>query len=522
MLMEKMKSVFKNNMATFFVLFSLMLIIFVMTSDGHRYTSDEDWAQLQAKRIATLTPHPLWVENETRPLYEHPQIYPPQFQTGEICNNFLLCSPASIGHSLTEVPFLLINENFNIIKEDTVTWTFDDFKDAHYIMWRNSAEPNFTFLEIFYGPIFSAFAVSLFFLICRTFDYNNKISLSLALIFALSTTVWAYSQTSLNIMPVTSFVLLSYLLFRKFEKTNRIKFLIFSGVIAGFGFLVRLDMILFIIPVFVYLLIFTIKRKFQVKHFFSYVSVVFPFYIIHQEIHRINYKTNTTAQLEGVSSTMSLVRHVNLEWVYGLLFSPGVGLFVFSPILLTAFVSFCDFYNKNKSSTILFISIAFTYIIYYGSFLHWHGLVSWGSRYLVEIMPFLLIPLGASFQKRRSSVFKIFIILLLIMGFVANLSFITQDVSWFVWGRPGYELGLYGLGTSQTALYIHEATKWSFEYSQLTHSIMSMVQAIQPDIYSLKILGLTNYVVLFYILSIPHLFYLYKLIKIEKNIINKK
>ena len=256
MLMEKMNTAFKSNMAIFFVLFSLMLIIFVMTSDGHRYTSDEDWAQLQAKRIATLTPHPLWVENETRPLYEHPQIYPPQFQKGEICNNFLLCSPASIGHSLTEIPFLLINENFNIIKEDTVTWTFDDFKDAHYIMWRNSAEPNFTFLEISYGPLFSAFAVSLFFLVCRTFDYNNRISLSLALIFALSTTVWAYSQTSLNIMPVTSFVLLSYLLFRKFEKTNRIKFLIFSGVIAGFGFLVRLDMILFIIPVFVYLLIF--------------------------------------------------------------------------------------------------------------------------------------------------------------------------------------------------------------------------------------------------------------------------
>ena len=109
--MEKMQGIFKSNTKNFFVIFSFILIIFVMTSDGHRYSSDEDWAQLQAKRIATLTPHPLWVENETRPLYEHPQTYPPQFQTGAICNNFLLCSPATIGHSLTEVPFLLINEN---------------------------------------------------------------------------------------------------------------------------------------------------------------------------------------------------------------------------------------------------------------------------------------------------------------------------------------------------------------------------------------------------------------------------
>ena len=520
--MEKMQSIFKNNMTIFFVLFSLMLIIFVMTSDGHRYTSDEDWAQLQAKRIATLTPHPLWVENGTRPLFEHPITYPPQFQTGAICNNYLLCSPASVGQSLTEVPFLLINENFNIIKEDTVTWTFDDFKDAHYVMWRNSAEPNFTFLEIFYGPLFSAFAVSLFFLISRTFDYSNKISLSLSLIFALTTTVWAYSQTSLNVMPVTSFVLLSYFLFRKFEKTNKIKFLVFSGLAAGFGFLVRLDAILFIVPVFLYILIFTVKRKFHVKHFFSYIFTVFPFYIISQEIGKINYKTNTIEELEGVSDTISLVRYLNLDWVYGLLFSPGVGLFIFSPILLTAFVSFCDFYNKNKASTILFISIAFTYIIYYGSFLHWHGLVSWGSRYLVEIIPFLLIPLGASFQKRKSKMFIIFVIILLIIGFIANLSYIVQDVSWFVWGRPGYEQGLYGIAKYETALYLHEATKWTFEYSQLTHSIMIMINAVQPDIYLLKYLGLTNYVILFSIMLVPHLFYFYKLIKIEKKTIDRK
>ena len=84
-------------------------------------------------------------------------------------------------------------------------------------------------------------------------------------------------------------------------------------------------------------------------------------------------------------------------------------------------------------------------------------------------------------------------------------------------GKPGYEMGLYGLGTSQTALYIHEATKLSFEHSQLTHSIMSMVQAFQLDIYLLKNLGMTNYVVLFSVLLVPYLFYFYKLIKIEKK-----
>ena len=51
---------------------------------------------------------------------------------------------------------------------------------------------------------------------------------------------------------------------------------------------------------------------------------------------------------------------------------------------------------------------------------------------------------------------------------------------------------------------------------------MSMVQAVQLDIYLLKNLGMTNYVVLFSVLLVPYLFYFYKLIKIEKKIIDKK
>ena len=66
--------------------------------------------------------------------------------------------------------------------------------------------------------------------------------------------MWAYSQTSLNSIPSTFFILLGFLFFRKFQSTSSHYALVLSGVILGLAFLTRQDSILFIIPLFFYML----------------------------------------------------------------------------------------------------------------------------------------------------------------------------------------------------------------------------------------------------------------------------
>ena len=165
-----------SNLKFMLILFSLFFVIFLFTSDGHRFSFDEDVAAQQSKRIATFSPDPSYVQGESRLFFEYPWLYPPEHNQRPVCLNAILCSHGTITHSLTQVPFIFINHNFNFIETDNL-WTTDDFDDFHYVAWRNSIDDDFTFMELFYGPFFSALSVCVFFLISKTYGYSVRTSL---------------------------------------------------------------------------------------------------------------------------------------------------------------------------------------------------------------------------------------------------------------------------------------------------------------------------------------------------------
>ena len=100
------------------------------------------------------------------------------------------------------------------------------------------------------------------------------------------------------------------------------------------------------------------------------------------------------------------------------------------------------------------------------------------------------------------------IIIFVLVGFIFNLSYIVTDVSWFVWGIMGSGKGLYELGHEPLqALWVHPVVLWTFEYSQLTHSIKYALTFSQIDIFLLKVWGLPSFSI-FSIVSLTTLMYL--------------
>ena len=57
--------------------------------------------------------------------------------------------------------------------------------------------------------------------------------------------------------------------------------------------------------------------------------------------------------------------------------------------------------------------------------------------------------------------------------------------------------------------YIHDAVIWSFQFSQLTHSISLMFTGLQHDVYLLHTLGTSAYLIIFASL-LSFLFYLFR------------
>jgi len=501
------------------LIFTISFTIFLFSSDGHRYSPDEYWAHEQTIRMVTLEPHPLYVDGVSLKLFEQPEGYS-LWTSGTPCINYVICSPASVANSILQTPFMFVNNYFNIITEDTIEFTIDDFNHQHYVFWRNSQNVDFTFLELFYGPVFAALSVSAFFLICNVLNYRLKTSLTLTLLFGLSTPVWAYSQTSLTVVPTLFFVLFSFYFFTKYQKTQSSKFLIGCGLSLGFSYLIRQDTAIIILPLMIYFLITLVKHKQKIKKFFFFFVTLTPFYFITIFIEYLRF--GASVGLSTTASDVSSFSRFNADGfnlatgITGLLFSPGVGLFIYAPILLTFFFTFPDFYKKYKSYTLLFIGFITLSLIYFGSIEFWHGLVSWSARYLLFMVPFFLLPLGVSLELRKNSFLRIILIILGSLGFFFNLVYILQDVSWFVWGSPG-RTGLFSLGNIQTSLYIHDAVIWTFEYSQLTHSIINIFSNLQIDLFFVKLFGAPIFMIILSVSLISQILILKKLYLKNEN-----
>ena len=333
----------------------------------------------------------------------------------------------------------------------------------------------------------------------------------LSLLFGLSTLVWAYSQTSLNSVPAATFLLLSLWFFRKYQKNKSISSLSLCAISIAFGYLIRPDAVMIIIILFIYLLIDLRRNNKKIKKLFVFVLPIITVYAIQKFQDYLNFGVEHTGFTEGSTTNAGALLSfcpatgpigtctVLYEGAFGSLFSPGVGLFIFAPILFTIFFSFPEFYKKNKKEFFLFISFIGFFLWYYGQADAWHGLSGWGARYMLLLIPFFLLPLGVSIENRG----RRFIILLAIVGVIGasfNVINLIQDVPYFVWGKFGAygSEGLYGLGLSAADKYsVHTSSLWTFRNSQLTHSIILAFNNLQIDIFLIKFLGIISYSIIF-------------------------
>ena len=522
-----------QNTKIFFVITILFFSIYTFTSDAHRATSDEDFAQQQALRIVLQEPDPEFVLGESGNLFKYPEFWYPYNPGGGVnkCNYGIFCYPAGIPHSVTEVPFIFLNHHFNFITTETVVFTVEDFPDTHYVWWRNSVDPSHTFMELFYGPFFSSLSVATFFLISRAFKYKTTTSLLLAFILGLATIFFSYSQTSYNNAPAAFFMLVGFLFFKKFIDNQKILYSIVSATFLVFGYMLRHDVVYVIIPLFFFLVLSVIFQKTWtltsiIHKIIKIISFSLPLILGYEfdrtiELMRYSIESTRTMATDIVGQASSFGISGTWQEVYGtgtlgLLFSPGVGLFIYVPILLTVFFAFPDFFRKNKLFTILLLVIPSIFIIDFGSMNIWQGFTAWSPKYLYLIIPFLLLPLGASIEKRGRKILPIICILGCI-GFFFNFVNIIQDVSWFVWSYPGAHFtGLFGLALDtgrSCSMYICPEVTWTFQYSPLINSIYLALSNLHPDLFLLKLFGIQYYILTLVSVLSAEFYLLYRISK---------
>ncbi len=295
--------------------------------------------------------------------------------------------------------------------------------------------------------IFTALTALLIFKISRylTKDLKERILLSLAYFFG--TIAFHYSLHFMNHAISTFLSFFSFFLLFKAEKEKKERYrnFILSGILFGFSIVVDKFLLVFL-PFFI-LYSLSINRKcfllFLLFLLISYVPYSLYTYSIlkkpfgflssyvDKRIFRRAYsnpqpvESSADRMLEAsILDLKTLVKMFHLEGLQPnsvimlrLLFYPYRGLFFYSPILILSLFGLYFMLDEYEGETfmIFFMLLAMSAVISMRRV--WWGGYCFGPRYLLPIVPFLILPLHYSFKKFGEKCFLIF----LLISFSINL-----------------------------------------------------------------------------------------------------
>ncbi|MDP7079984.1 MAG: hypothetical protein QF415_08850 [Candidatus Undinarchaeales archaeon] len=106
------------------------------------------------------------------------------------------------------------------------------------------------------------------------------------------------------------------------------------------------------------------------------------------------------------------------EAFFGVTVGPSRGLFVISPVLIIAIVLLGRLHRRHPAETMLIVAVSIALFLFQTSFIDWRGGNSFGPRYLVPTLPFLVLPLLT--LRRHGPIWPVFLALLAV-SFLVNL-----------------------------------------------------------------------------------------------------
>jgi hypothetical protein len=134
---------------------------------------------------------------------------------------------------------------------------------------------------------------------------------------------------------------------------------------------------------------------------------------------------------------------VVLPRIYGLLLGSGRGLFVFSPVLLLCLPGLVLLWRRHRSEALLVAGALVLFVVGYSSYTSWHGGLVWGSRFLVPVVPLLMLPVVECLSATRK-VWQLAAALLIVVSVFVQLVASTADYSIQVTGNTWANLLTYG------------------------------------------------------------------------------
>jgi hypothetical protein len=282
-----------------------------------------------------------------------------------------------IGFSLYLAPFLSAAKAAIKLFSPPRCDTWDACVPVHLISWSNCA--------------LSALIVVLLCALFLDLGYSLRRSLVGCLIFGFATPAWPYARFAFDVTPTSLLLLCS---FREALLAGRDSGVVGwgrAGLFAGAAILVRLPTLPAVAPLAVYAFLApTSDRRTRARRLLAFMLPVFCSlaFSAWYNLYRFGSVFNDGHQANAADKL------IFQPWIgiAGMTISPGKGLLWYCPVIIFAVIGLPRFSARHSTACTLALSIAAISLIPYLFVPDWYGGDAWGPRFVLPILPLLLLP----------------------------------------------------------------------------------------------------------------------------------
>lgn len=313
-----------------------------------------------------------------------------------------LYSKYEIGHSVAAVPLYLVGRAAAAVFPSLPRTLFTRFACS------------------LLGQFATAAACVVIYLFCQDLGYGKRTSVLLALLYGLGTMAWPYSKTFFR-EPVSAFLILSGACCAyRYRLRGRLSTLFACGAFLGGALLERQDGALAIAVIGVYVACASPRAGRAARRFFSFLAPVAAAAAVNLAYNWARYGSIWITGYEGqdIDTGFSTPFFVGL---YGLLLSSGKSVFIYSPVLVLFLPSIFFFFAAHRKEALLFVSLIAVYTCFYARWGYWHGGWCWGPRFMLQVIPFALIPVGSLLRRRNSAPVAAVLVMVIAASFAVQV-----------------------------------------------------------------------------------------------------
>jgi hypothetical protein len=316
-------------------------------------------------------------------------------------------------------------------------------------------------VALFVNPLIISLTALVIFCVSLEVNRSKRIAFLLSVIFSFCSFIWPYNTTfwvqplqGLTLASATFFLLKvrhynkSFLCHYTILRNGRRKILFggLAGLFLGLSVFAHPTSLIFVPAFLAYSFFSVMKRNKKSFVFFVGIIVIVLFFV-----GLVNYVRFGSFTEFGYGYFSSLASHNGWRGLVGLLVSPGAGLIFYFPLAVLLPLGAKYLYKDHRALFFLCIYIIISNWIYVGTLSFgteptaWSGGIAWGPRYLIPVLPFMIIMLGSIFLHMKKRVLlKSISISLCVAGFFVNFAGVLTWVMYgymYAWDHEG--LGNY-------------------------------------------------------------------------------